>query len=106
LTILLEMDGFEVSQSPRPGTALDQGKANSVDAFLIDCHLAGFDGLELLREIRADADLASSLVIMSSGRDLEREALEAGADLFLLKPFSPSELSATLSELMRERQGS
>jgi len=100
LTTLLEMDGFEVSQCPRPDTVLEQGKTKGADAFIIDCHLAGFNGLDLLCDIRADADLADKLVIVTSGKDLADEALAAGADLFLPKPFSPSGLSATLTELL------
>ena len=38
LTLLLEMDGFQVSQSPQPQTAFELAKAGAVDAFIIDCH--------------------------------------------------------------------
>jgi len=100
LTILLKMDGFQVSQSPGPKIALEQAK--SADAFVIDCHLADFDGLQLLRAIRANNELVGKLVIMTSGKDREQEAMAAGADMFLLKPFSPNKLSASLSELFKE----
>ena len=82
LTLLLEMDGFQVSQSPQPQTVFELAKAGSVDAFIIDCHLGGFSGLDLVRDIRADADLADKLVFVTSGKDLAKEALLAGADLF------------------------
>ena len=101
LTLLLEMDGYQVSQSPNPEIALKMGRMKRVDAFVVDCHLVGYDGLDMLRAIRGDADLADKLVIMTSGRDLARESKAAGADLFLLKPFSPSELSNRLSELLQ-----
>ena len=102
LTMLLEMDGFEVSQSPQPQGVVERGKVDGVDAFIIDCHLGGFSGLNLVREIRGDADLAKKLVVVTSGRDVADEAEEAGADLFMLKPFSPNELSAKLSGLLSE----
>lgn len=102
LTMLLEMDGFEVSQSPQPQGVVERGKADGVDAFIIDCHLGGFSGLNLVREIRDDADLADKLVVVTSGRDVADEAEDAGADLFMLKPFSPNELSARLSGLLSE----
>ncbi len=103
LTMLLEMDGFEVSGTARPDDVLEKARTGAVDAFLIDCHLAGSDGLDLVREIRADADLASKPIIVSSGKYVKPEALEAGANLFVLKPFSPADLSAELSELLAER---
>jgi DNA-binding response OmpR family regulator len=46
--MFLEMDGFRVSQSPRPDVVLELAREETVDAFVIDCHLAGFDGLDLV----------------------------------------------------------
>ena len=100
LTMLLEMDGFQVSQSPQPQTVLDIARAAAADAFIIDCHLGGYSGLDLVRDIRADADMATKLIIVTSGKDLSDEAMAIGADLFMLKPFSPNELSARLSEFL------
>jgi DNA-binding response OmpR family regulator len=59
-----------------------------------------------VREIRGDADLANKLVVVTSGRDVADEAEDAGADLFMLKPFSPNELSARLSGLLAESRSS
>ena len=100
LTMLLEMDGFRVSQTPLPEVVLESSKGAAFDAYIIDCNLAGYSGLELLKSIRADGELAGVPVIMTSGKDLSREAEEAGASYFLLKPFSPSELTSRLSELV------
>ena len=106
LTMLLEMDGFQVSQSPQPQGVVERGKVDGVDAFIIDCHLGSFSGLSLVREIRGDAELAKTLVVVTSGRDVADEAEAAGADLFMLKPFSPNELSAKLSGLLSEPRSS
>jgi len=100
LTMLLEMDGFDVSQSPRPQAALELARANEIDGFIIDCYLGGFSGLDLVSDIRADASLAGKVVIVTSGKDMSEEAEAAGADLFMLKPFSPNELSTTLAEYL------
>ena len=98
--MLLEMDGFQVSQSPLPKIVLEKARASAVDAFVVDCHLGGFNGLDLLRDIRRDADLATKFVIVTSGNDLAQEAMAAGADFFMLKPFSPNMLSAKLAEFL------
>lgn len=100
LTMLLEMDGFKVSQTPQAEAVLKLGRENQVDAFVIDCNLGDYNGVDLLRQIRDTADLASKRVIMTSGLDLSHEAMGAGADYFLLKPFSPTELSEKLKELL------
>lgn len=105
IKMLLEMDGFDVFICPsveRAEIAAGQG----VDAFVIDCNLAqGDDGIELLRSIRNGDTLANSgtPVIMISGDDRRRcEAKNAGATHFLLKPYSPSKLSAMLKKLLAE----
>jgi DNA-binding response OmpR family regulator len=54
-----------------------------------------------VRAIRADKELAGKVVIAASGRELEREALSAGADVFMYKPFLPSDLSTRLEELVK-----
>ena len=100
LTMMLELDGFQVSQSARPDNALEVGRGGEIDLFIIDCNLAGYSGVDLLQSIRADAALAAKPVIMTSGRDHEVEVMAAGANFFFLKPFSPSELTAKLTELL------
>ena len=100
LAMLLELEGFQVSQTPQAEAVLEMGRKKNVDAFVIDCNLGEVSGVDLLRHIRADADLADKRVIMTSGLDLSHEAMGAGADLFLLKPFSPTELSEKLGALL------
>jgi CheY-like chemotaxis protein len=60
-------------------------------------------GLEVLAELRADPELADIPVVMLTARAqlTDREAaLEAGADRFLPKPFSPLELAGLVAELL------
>jgi DNA-binding response OmpR family regulator len=101
LTMWLEMEGYQVSKAARGEQVLDTGRQDGIDAFVIDCHLPDTAGLDLVRAIRADQTLAEKVVIATSGRDLEKEALSAGADVFLLKPFLPSDLSNRLAEHIR-----
>ncbi len=100
LTMLLELDGYEVSQSPVPDTALEMARSRPVDAFVIDGHLVGASGLDLVRQIRLQEHLSGTKVVVTSGKDLAEQSQAAGADLFLLKPFSPTELSDGLRELL------
>lgn len=104
MSMLLEMDGFDVTISPDVKHARDAA-TSGIDAFVVDCYLTpGEDGIGFLREIRSGATAASpdTPVIMTSGDDRMFEASkEAGATNFLLKPFSPSELSSELSNLLK-----
>lgn len=104
---LLEMDGFEVVVSPDVKRA-QNATLKGVDAFVIDCNLAqGDDGIDLLLAIRNGNTAADSNVpvIVTSGDDRRLpEAERAGATRFLIKPYSPSTLSAQLSELLEVRE--
>lgn len=103
ISMLLEMDGFTVTISPNVQHARSAAK-NGADAFVIDCILApADDGIDLLKEIRSGATAApaDTPIIMTSGDDRRLEAAkDAGATDFLLKPFSPSDLSRELSNLL------
>lgn len=102
LQLLLEMDGFDTQICLGVPEALAQ-TGNHIDAFVIDLYLAGGqNGLDILQAIRAGQTQvpAGTPVIMISG-DLrkESEAIQAGADVFLMKPFSPRELSHQVKTL-------
>lgn len=106
LQLSLEMDGYTVKVCPGLATARAAITAN-MHAFILDHHLGqGESGLELLREIRhgQTAAPANSIVLVTSGDDrCEEESLAEGANLFILKPFSPLELSNQLTTLLQER---
>jgi CheY-like chemotaxis protein len=93
LQTLLEMDGFEVLIASRGGMALEIADESQVDLVLIDYHLTDMDGLEVVAGLRAHPDYAHVPIVMASGLNVEDQALNAGADRFLLKPFEPSKLA-------------
>ncbi|MBL4720794.1 MAG: response regulator, partial [Alphaproteobacteria bacterium] len=68
--------------------------------------LPEMDGYEILRQLRADHRTASLPILMltAKGQREDREtALECGADLFITKPFSNSEIVAAVEQLSRGR---
>lgn len=67
---------------------------------LMDVHTGRGDTLDVLRELRADEALNRVSVVMTSGMDRSAECLAAGADDFILKPFSPSELLTKIADLI------
>jgi DNA-binding response OmpR family regulator len=101
LKLSLEMDGYTVILCPGLSRARAAITAD-VSAFIIDHYLGqGEIGLELLQEIRngQTAAAADAFVIITSGDDRrEEEALANGANMFLLKPFSPLELSESIHQ--------
>ncbi|GAB1544741.1 hypothetical protein NUACC21_74170 [Scytonema sp. NUACC21] len=80
--------------------ALAAARALLPDLILTDVMMPGLDGFELLRELRADPRTKTTPIILLSARAGEEsriEGLEAGADDYLIKPFSARELLARVN---------
>ena len=73
------------------------------DLILLDMHLPDIDGMELLRHLKADADLADIPVVVVSADAMPAQvdaALQSGALRYLTKPVSVAALLATVDELL------
>jgi CheY-like chemotaxis protein len=73
---------------------------SSPDVVLMDVFLTGHDGLDLLRRLRALPELSGLPVLMCSGMNLAEECAAAGANGFLLKPYTPEQLTQALAEAL------
>ena len=109
LQMLLELEGYVVS----PCTNLEEANAAadfSTRAFVIDWHLErNTSGLDLLNAVRSGntaAEKGTVVIITSGDHRREEEAINAGADCFLLKPYPPDELSNVLKDLLAKGGGS
>jgi len=94
LKTLLELESYEVIQ---PATTDEELLIRSVyekkpDALLLDVHLKGINGINILSKLRSDPELKSLVIIMTSGMDMTEECMRDHADGFLLKPYMPDEL--------------
>ncbi|MBL8152614.1 MAG: response regulator [Anaerolineae bacterium] len=103
LQTLLELDGFEVLIAPRGADVIPTAEQNPPDIFLMDYHLADMDGVDIIRLLRAHVIFAKSPIIMTSGLDVSDEAMEAGANKFLIKPFEPGDLPALFGSLLEAK---
>ncbi len=102
LTFLLDRAGFEVSVETDGRKALDAALTSTPDVFILDVMLPELDGYEVLRQLRADqrAEALPVVMLTAKGQREDREtALECGADLFITKPFSNSEIVAAVEQL-------
>lgn len=100
LQTLLELDGFEISVAGRGADVLALAEQAKPELFMIDYHLSDVDGVEVIRDLRQNSEFAQTPIVMTSGLDVEDEALEAGASTFLVKPFEPDELPALFNSLI------
>jgi DNA-binding response OmpR family regulator len=100
LRTLLELDGFEVQQAGDAETAYKRAEEIAPDAFLVDYHLAEMDGTDFVRQLRGTGRFAKTPIIMTSGLDRSKEARDAGANEFLVKPFDPGDLVDLLRKIL------
>lgn len=98
----LALEGYAVAEAGDGQAALQTARRGKADLLVLDWTLPDFSGVEVCRRLRATGVLIP--VLMLTGRDEVRdrvEALDAGADDYLVKPFSIEELLARLRALQR-----
>jgi two-component system phosphate regulon response regulator PhoB len=100
----LEAEGYEVETSARGDEADTRLKESTPDLVVLDWMLPGLSGIELCRRLRARPETRQLPIIMLTARGEESDrirGLDTGADDYLTKPFSMTELLARLRAVMR-----
>ena len=100
----LEKAGHHVERLTSGADVLPRLRRSPVDLLILDLMLPGVDGLVVCQAMRADTVLAGIPIIMLTARGEEQDriaGLEIGADDYVTKPFSPKELSARVTALLR-----
>jgi|SRR5690606_25290506 CheY-like chemotaxis protein len=103
LTELLSLEGFEVQSFNNGSDALNCARAFRPDIILSDMRMPGMDGLEVLDAVRGDARIAGTPFIFLTGRsesDQLHDALNRGADGYLIKPFQVHELLEVINQFL------
>jgi len=94
--------GFDISEAVTGEQALPLLRADSFDAVLLDINMPGMGGIEACREIRRQFPrLAVLMLTVRDSEDDKVEALEAGADDYVTKPFPVRELVARVRAAVR-----
>ncbi|HUH14906.1 MAG TPA: response regulator [Gaiellaceae bacterium] len=99
----LERDDYEVVEARDGHEAVEVALAELPQLVLLDMMMPGRSGVEVLEHLRAEPAIAATPVIMLTARTQENDraaANEAGATVFLPKPFSPSELARVVRETL------
>ena len=90
----LELSGFEVEIENQGDTGLVRAVKEDFDLLILDLMLPGVDGFEICRKVRAEKN--TPIIMVSAKKDdIDKiRGLGLGADDYMTKPFSPSELVA------------
>jgi two-component system KDP operon response regulator KdpE len=102
----LRTNGYEVEEARSGEEAVQIASERTAEIVLLDVNMPGMGGVEACRRLRSALPTAG--IVMITVRDAEEdtvEALEAGADDYITKPFRLRELLARLSAVMRRGRG-
>ncbi|MBL0188396.1 MAG: response regulator [Candidatus Obscuribacter sp.] len=101
----LALEGYTVQVTNSADDALELARFEPPDLILLESNLTGrkLDGWKLCRALKSDEELCKIWIVMATSHPNESLALEAGADLYLPKPFDMPSLLNEVSVLLRSR---
>lgn len=105
LAYLLKKEGYSITEAADGEQALNKFEKGNIDLIILDLMLPGISGSEVCKRIRKSSNVP---IIMLTAKDAEIDkvvGLEIGADDYVTKPYSTSELLARMKAVLR-RQGS
>ena len=108
IRFILSRDGWRVDTHSDGATALDAIGKRRPDVVILDVMLPNRSGFDILRDLRDDPETQDLPVLMltARGQRADRELAERrGVSRFMTKPFSNSEVLASVRELIRGREG-
>src|ERR1700681_3306949 len=106
LRLLLECVGLEARDFPSAKTFLDARQFADEDCLVLDVHMPGMTGIELLEQLRERGDRIPIIIITGQPSVVDTaRARAAGALAVLEKPFKPGEIVGLVRRALKERPG-
>ena len=101
VSFTLRRAGYEVTAAHDGLAAVEAFEQVSPDLILLDLNLPRLDGLGVCRQVRAVSDVPIIILSVRAGDEAVLRGLEMGADDYMVKPFSPTQLVARIRAVMR-----
>jgi len=98
--------GFVVADAATGEAALEKIREEKFDLILLDINMPGLSGLETCRAVRARSDVSIMMLTVRDRAEDKIEALDAGADGYITKPFDVNELLARIRATLRRAPAS
>ena len=99
----LRSAGYDVDEAEDGKIALDKAKVARFNCVVADVNMPNMDGISLIRELRQLSDYKFTPLLMlttEAGLDKKQEGKAAGATGWIVKPFDPEQLVATIKKVM------
>lgn len=104
ISLKLKTEGYQPSIFSNGEQLIDSLKNEKPDLIILDIMMPGLDGISILKMMKNDEKLKDIKVIMLTALSKESDivsCLDIGADDYITKPFSPSELSSRIKKILK-----
>jgi DNA-binding response OmpR family regulator len=104
LLLLLSHEGYEVVTACNGGKAIELAREENPELIILDVSMPEVDGIQTCWELRAQQQTCwVPIIVMTGFEETQTEALHAGVDDFVTKPFRPADLLARVKALLKVR---
>lgn len=103
VTFTLKGAGYDVVEAENGKVALDKARGEQFDLVISDVNMPVMDGLTLIKELRSISEYKFTPLLMlttESGDDKKVQGKSAGATGWIVKPFNPDQLLATINKVL------
>lgn len=100
ISTMLKLQGYDSVSLTDPALIWDTIASENPTLVIMDYHLGTTDGLDVLIDMKSRAAIQDIPVVITSGMDCHKEATDAGAAGFLIKPFNWQELTAVVEKIV------
>jgi DNA-binding response OmpR family regulator len=101
IRISLDDDAYSFAEADDGEKSLELARRLRPDVVILDVMMPRRSGLEVLREIRGDAEISTTPVIVLTAQPATKEeAVRAGANIVMVKPFEPAQIAAAVEEVL------
>lgn len=108
LRIRLEANGYKVEEAPDGASGLETARRIKPDLLILDLMLPKLNGYQVARLLKFDEQYKHIPILMLTARSQQKDremGSATGADAYLIKPFQPEELLATIASLVERNPG-
>jgi CheY-like chemotaxis protein len=104
--IRISLDGpYSFAEADDGEKSLEIARRLRPDVIILDMMMPRLSGLEVLSEIRGDQGLAETpVIVLTAQPSTKEEALRGGADIVMVKPFEPEQITAAVEEVLAGRR--